>query len=59
MISAFKAFLKDEEGQSLAEYALILALVAVAVIVAVRTLGTKIQTTFNNIEQELPTGSGS
>lgn len=33
---------QDEEGQSLAEYGLILALIAVVCIVAVRTLGTQI-----------------
>lgn len=52
-------FIKDECGQSLAEYALILALVAIVVVVAVTGLGEKITSTFNNITGKLPDGNGS
>lgn len=37
-----KWFRKDEEGQGLAEYGLILALIAVACVTALTTLGTSI-----------------
>jgi Flp pilus assembly pilin Flp len=40
---------KREEGQTLAEYALILALVAVVVVTVVLTLGTKISGIFTSI----------
>ena len=48
-----KFFRKGEEGASLAEYGLLLALIAVVCIAAITTLGTKISTMFvtlaNNI----------
>lgn len=45
--------LKDEAGQGMAEYGLILALVAVAVIVALTALGGGIGNTFNAITAKL------
>ena len=45
--------LKREEGQDLAEYALLIALIAIVVIVAVTGLGTQIQGVFNRITTEL------
>jgi pilus assembly protein Flp/PilA len=44
---------RDEEGQTLAEYALILALIAVAVVVVVGLLGGKINGIFSNITSNL------
>ncbi len=43
----------NEEGQDLAEYALLIALIALVVIAAVTLLGTQIQTVFNNIANAL------
>lgn len=40
---------REEEGQTLAEYALILGLIAVVAIAAVTLLGTNISTTLNTI----------
>ena len=42
-------YLPHEEGQGLVEYALILALVALLVIVALRFLGNTVANTYNNI----------
>jgi pilus assembly protein Flp/PilA len=42
-------FMKNEEGQGLVEYALILALVALLVIVALKFLGNTVANTYNNI----------
>ena len=42
-----------EEGQALVEYALILALVSLAAVVALTTLGTKITGIFNSINSKL------
>ena len=39
----------DESGQDLAEYAILIGLIALAVIVAVRLLGGTISTVFNAI----------
>ena len=39
MFKKFSAMVKDEKGQALAEYGLILALIAVICIIALQTLG--------------------
>lgn len=44
---------KDEEGQGLAEYGLILALIAVACIVALRFLGTSVSGILNGLANSL------
>lgn len=48
-----KKLLKDEEGQGMVEYGIIVALIAVVVIGAVKTLGTKTNDTFNHVNQTL------
>lgn len=45
--------LAREEGQAMAEYGLILALVALAVILAITTLGKDISNEFNTISGSL------
>jgi len=42
-------FVKNEEGQGLVEYALILALIAIVVIAALTILGTKVKNTYTNV----------
>lgn len=44
---------KKEEGASLVEYALLLALIAVVCIVAIRVLGQKASNQFSNIQNQL------
>jgi Flp pilus assembly pilin Flp len=46
--------LKDRHGQGLTEYALILGLVAIVVITALTKLGGKVQTTMQNVGNDLP-----
>ena len=46
------ALWRDESGQGLVEYALIIALVAIAVIVALTALGGRINNVFNTIGNE-------
>jgi pilus assembly protein Flp/PilA len=53
LLARFVAWLEREEGQGLAEYALILVLIAVVVIAAVTLLGTGISQTFSNIASNL------
>jgi len=48
-----KRLLKEEKGQGLVEYALIIALVAVAIITAVTLLGTQIGSVFTYIKNKL------
>ncbi|MDQ2952073.1 MAG: Flp family type IVb pilin [Chloroflexota bacterium] len=46
-------FLKEDEGQGLVEYALIIAVIAIAVIVAMLFLRGQIQNIFSNIGNNL------
>jgi len=48
-----KANIKKEEGQAMAEYGLILALIAVVVIGAVTVIGTSLKTKFTSIASGL------
>lgn len=50
---------KDEEGQGLAEYALILVLVAIAAIGALIFLGGSINTTLSTVGSTISAQSGS
>jgi pilus assembly protein Flp/PilA len=47
------SLLRREEGQDLAEYAILLALIALVVIVAVTFLGTNISTVFRSMATRL------
>lgn len=46
-------FLRDEDGQGLVEYALIIAVIAIAVIVAMVFLRDQISNIFSNIGNDL------
>ncbi len=46
-------FLRDEQGQGLVEYALIIAVIAIAVIVAMIFLRGQLQNIFSNIGNNL------
>lgn len=46
-------FAKNEIGQGLVEYAVILALIAIVVIAVMSILGQKIQNVFNSISNSL------
>ncbi len=54
MLKSLRKIAKDQRGQAMIEYALILALVAVVVIVAVTALGGKITAVFQSITDALP-----
>lgn len=53
MLKKFRSMLKDEKGQALAEYGLILALIAVACIIALGALSGGIQATLGGITAAL------
>lgn len=48
-----RKMLKNEKGATAIEYGLIAALIAVAAIGAMTSLGTKLGGTFNNVSNEL------
>jgi pilus assembly protein Flp/PilA len=49
-----RRLLKEEEGQTLVEYGLLVALIALVVIAALTILGQKVANTFNAISERLP-----
>jgi len=57
MISLFKRLVSEDSGQGLVEYALIIALVAVALIVALGTLQGGIEHIFDGIGDKLSSES--
>ena len=58
MLDILKRLVKEEEGQSMVEYGLILALIAVAVIAILTTMGDELKNIFTNIKDAI-SGSGS
>jgi len=44
-----KTFIRNEDGATAIEYALIASLIAVAIITAVQTVGTKVSTVFTEV----------
>jgi pilus assembly protein Flp/PilA len=53
MIKKLMNFFKDEEGATMVEYGLMVALIAVVCILAVTTLGTTLRTQFQAITAAL------
>lgn len=53
MKNVFTRFIDDETGATAIEYGLIASLIAVAIIGAVTTLGTKLTTTFGSVSAKL------
>lgn len=53
MLTLWNLLWNDESGQDLAEYALLIALIALVVIAAVTLLGTQIQSVFQEIADAL------
>ena len=53
MIKSIKKFVANESGATAIEYALIASLIAVAIIVSITAIGTKMSTTFNEVSTAL------
>jgi pilus assembly protein Flp/PilA len=53
MIERIKGLIKDEEGATMVEYALMLALIAVVCIATVAIIGTRANTKFQNTADHL------
>lgn len=58
-VNRVKTFLKSEDGPTATEYAVMLALIIIIALGAITALGTKVSSTFANIESNLPTGAAS
>ena len=53
----FKKLIRDEQGATAIEYGLIAALIAVAAIVGMQSVGTRLQGTFNNVSAKMQPGT--
>lgn len=53
MFSAVKCLVKDDSGATLVEYGLLLALIALAAVATMTTLGSNIKTLFTSAANEL------
>ncbi len=53
MLNSIKKFMKDEQGQGIVEYGLILGLIVVGAIGIMALLGPKIKNMFNNVNNQL------
>jgi pilus assembly protein Flp/PilA len=49
MIQKIKNFFNDEEGATAVEYGLMVALIAAVIVLAVTTLGSNVNTTFETV----------
>ena len=58
MIAMMISFVKDEDGATAIEYGLIAALVSVACIAALSTLGDSLNDIFNMVSSELTSAAG-
>ena len=54
MFDRVKAFLRDEDGATSTEYAVMLALIIVIALGAISALGSKVSDTFADIESAMP-----
>ena len=62
LINRLRGLLRNESGQDLLEYAMLVALIAIVCYVAVEAAGTAVFNVFNNIAtalNALPIGGGS
>ena len=58
MLNTYFGIVKSEKGQGLAEYALIIVLIAIAVVGALSGVGTSITDVFGDIETSLGNTGG-
>jgi len=58
MMNVFTRFVKDESGATAIEYGLIAALIAVVLITALTSLGSKASATFESISAQLGEAGG-
>ena len=57
VFAAAKRFLREEDGPTAVEYAVMLALIIVVCIAAITTLGTNASNVFNNVALNTAVGS--
>lgn len=58
MKSLITRFLKEEDGATMVEYAILVALISVVAIGIIYTLGTEVKSTFSDVNTKLSNPSG-
>jgi pilus assembly protein Flp/PilA len=53
MLTTLMSMIRDEEGATMVEYGLLVALIALVALAAVTTLGTNLSSLFNNVANTL------
>ena len=53
LVTRLRAFVREEKGQDLLEYALLIALIALVAVGAITTAGTNVSTVFTNIANKI------
>jgi pilus assembly protein Flp/PilA len=56
-VKLLKDIIRDEQGATAIEYGLIAALIAVAAIVGMQSVGTRLQGTFSNVSAKMKPGT--
>jgi pilus assembly protein Flp/PilA len=49
MLLSLKSLIRDEEGATMVEYGLLVALIAIVALTAVKLLGTNLSSVFNSV----------
>ena len=57
MLQTIKRFLRDDEGPTAVEYAIMVAGIAVVIIAVVFLLGNRVTSTLHNVADHLPGGA--
>ena len=58
LVNTVKSFVRNEEGQDLLEYAMLVALIELVAIAAVQAAGGSVQTIFQSIADKLKGAAG-
>jgi pilus assembly protein Flp/PilA len=53
MLTTLTSLIRDEEGATMVEYGLLVALIAMVALVAVQTLGKNVSSIFNTVAQTI------
>jgi len=53
MLTTLNSMIRDEEGATMVEYGLLVALIALVALGAVKTIGTSLSTLFTNVGNSL------
>ena len=59
LLENVKRFVKEENGPTATEYAVMLALIIIVSLAAISALGSKVNTIFTNVQTSLPAGASS